>query len=106
MVWARRFWLRLQTLFRRNRNSQRLDAEIQFHLDQQIEENIAAGMSREEACYAAMRAFGNRTVLKKETRDTWGWIWLEEVGDDIRYALCVSTTEQNTRIHGHGSTDA
>jgi len=87
MVWARRFWLRLQTLFRRNRNSQRLDAEIQFHLDQQIEENIAAGMSREEACYAAMRAFGNRTVLKKETRDTWGWIWLEQVGDDIRYAF-------------------
>src|SRR6516164_1360451 len=49
MVWARRFWLRLQTLFRRDRSGQRLEDEIQFHLDQQIAENLAAGMSREEA---------------------------------------------------------
>lgn len=49
MVWARRLWLRLQTLVRRQRVSQRLDDEIQFHLEQQIAENIAAGMSREEA---------------------------------------------------------
>src|SRR5215472_15900496 len=87
MVWARRFWLRLQTLFRRNRNSQRLDAEIQFHLEQQIAENLAAGMNPQEARCAAMRTFGNPTFLKEETRDTWGWIWLEQVGDDIRYAF-------------------
>ena len=47
MLWAQRFWLRLQTLFRRNRCTQRFDDEIQFHLDHQIAENIAAGMSRE-----------------------------------------------------------
>ena len=69
MMWARRLWLRLQALFRRNRNGKRLDDEMQFHIDQQIEENLAAGMSREEARYAAMRAFGNPTVLKEETRE-------------------------------------
>lgn len=42
---AQRFWLRLQTLFRRNRSAQRLDDELQFHLDQQIAENLAAGMN-------------------------------------------------------------
>ena len=72
MMWAQRFWLRLQTLFRRDRSTQRLDDEIQFHLDQQIAENIAGGMSREEARYAAMRTFGNPTFLQEETRDTWG----------------------------------
>ncbi len=87
MVWARRFWLRLETLFRRNRVGQRLDDEIQFHLEQQIAENIAAGMSREEARHAAMRTFGNPTVLKEETRDTWGWIWLEQIGRDLRYSI-------------------
>src|SRR5215831_89357 len=87
MVWARRFWLRLQTLFRRNRNSQRLDAEIQFHLEQQIAENLAAGMNPQEARCAAMRTFGNPTYLKEETRDTWGWIALESMGKDFRYAL-------------------
>ena len=35
-MWARRFWLRLQALFLRNRNTQRLEDEIQFHLEQQI----------------------------------------------------------------------
>jgi len=87
MVWARRFWLRLQTLFTLNRVGQRLDDEIQFHLEEQIAENMAAGMSREEARYAAMRAFGNPTVLKEETREAWGWIWFEQVGQDLRYTF-------------------
>lgn len=85
MVWARRFWLKFQTLLRRNRNGQRLDAEIQFHLDQQIAENVAADMGPEEARYAAMRAFGNPTFLKEATRDTWGWTWLEQTAQDLRY---------------------
>jgi hypothetical protein len=65
----------LQSLFRRNRNAQRLDDEIQFHLEQQTAENIAAGMSPQEARCAAMRTFGNPTFLKEETRDTWGCGW-------------------------------
>ena len=85
MVWARRVWLRLQTLFRRDGIAQKLDDEIQFHLEEQLAENIAAGMSREEARYAAMRTFGNPTVLKQETRETWGWIRLEQIAQDIRY---------------------
>jgi predicted permease len=87
MVWAQRLWLRLQTLFHRYRFAQRLDDEIQFHLDQQIAENIAAGMSREEARYAAVRTFGNPTALKEETRETWGWIWLEQFARDLRYVV-------------------
>jgi len=87
MVWARRFWLRLQTLVRRERAAERLDDEVQFHLEQQIAENIAAGMTREEACHAAMRAFGNSSLLKEETRDAWGWTWLEQFASDLRYGL-------------------
>src|SRR6266566_1964052 len=87
MLWAQRLWLRLQSLFRRDRAAQRLDDEIRFHLEQQIIENIAAGMSREEARHAAMRAFGNTTVLKEETRDTWGWIWLDQGGQDLGFGL-------------------
>src|SRR5438034_9268180 len=87
MVWARRFWLKLQSLFRRSRSTQRLDDEIQFHLEQTIVENLAAGMGSEEARYAAMRTFGNPTVLKAEARDTWGWAWLEQIVSDLRYAL-------------------
>jgi hypothetical protein len=67
------------------RVAQRLDDEMQFHLDEQIAENIAAGMSREEARYAALRTFGNPTVLKEEIKDTWGWMWLEQIGQDLRH---------------------
>src|SRR5437667_9269412 len=60
---------------------------MQFHLEQQIAENLGAGMSRDEARYAAMRTFGNPTVLKEEARDTWGWIAVEEIAKDLRYGL-------------------
>ena len=87
MTWPRRFWLRLQTLFGGNRSTQRLHDEIQFHLDQQIAENLAAGMTPEEARRAAMRTFGSPTFLKEETRDTWGRAWLEQIAQDFRYGL-------------------
>src|SRR5262249_61306501 len=86
-VWPRQIWLRLQTLFRRHRSTQRLNDEVQFHLEQQIAENIAAGMKPQEARYAAMRAFGNPTLTKEQTRDTWGWTWLEHLAQDLRYGL-------------------
>jgi predicted permease len=87
MLWAQRLWLRLQTLFRRERAAQLLDDELQFHLDEQIAENVAAGMSLQEARYAARRVFGNSTLLKEEARESWGWIWLEQIGQDLRYGF-------------------
>src|SRR5580658_5079857 len=85
MIWARRLWLRWQTLFRRPGLAKRLDDEIQFHLEQQIAENIAAGMNREEARYSALRTFGSPSALKEDTREAWGWIWLEHIGRDLRH---------------------
>ncbi|HVH73264.1 MAG TPA: permease prefix domain 1-containing protein, partial [Candidatus Dormibacteraeota bacterium] len=89
MMWAQRFWLKLQSLFRRERSAERLDDEIQFHLEQQIAENLAAGMNRDEAHYSAMCVFGNLTFLKEEARDTWGWTWLEQFAQDLRYGVRV-----------------
>ncbi len=66
-MWIRRLWLRLQSLFHRDRSAQQLDDEIQFHLEQQIAENLAAGMSRDEARCAAMRTFGNPTFQGRNT---------------------------------------
>ncbi|PYT99401.1 MAG: hypothetical protein DMG34_20545 [Acidobacteria bacterium] len=57
--WLEKIRIRSQMLFHRRREIQRLDAELAFHLEQQIAENIAAGMNSEEAGYAARRAFGS-----------------------------------------------
>jgi putative ABC transport system permease protein len=86
MIWARRFSLRLQNLFQPNRVAQMLDDEIQFHLEQQIAENLAAGMSPVEARHAAMRTFGNPFYLKEKTQEEWSWIWVENFFRDLRYA--------------------
>ena len=67
--------------------SAQLDAELRFHLENQIAENRAAGMSAEEARRAALRAFGNPALLRDEARATWSWNWLESVGRDLRYSV-------------------
>lgn len=60
MRWLDRIRMRVQMLFRRGRAADRLDDELRFHLEQQIAENIAAGMNAEEARHAAMRSLGIR----------------------------------------------
>ena len=85
MVWMQQLWLRLQTLFRRGRTERRLQDEVQFHVDQQIAENVVAGMSPEEARHAAMRTFGSVTLAQEDARRTWGWLWLEQFAEDLRF---------------------
>jgi predicted permease len=87
MAWTQSLWLKLQTLFRRRRAVHELDDELQFHLEQQIAENIAAGMTPQEARYAAMKNFGNRTLLNEDARATWGWTWLDQFAQDLRFAF-------------------
>jgi predicted permease len=74
-------------LFQRRRESNRLDAEVQFHIEQQTVENIAAGMSPEEARFAAMRAFGNLTLIREQARENWSWTSMESLLRDVRYGI-------------------
>jgi putative ABC transport system permease protein len=79
--------MRIQMLFQRGQAGARLDDELRFHLEQQIAENIAAGMSAEEARFAALRAFGNPTLLRDQARATWSWTWLELLLRDVQYGV-------------------
>ena len=73
MRWLEKLGMRARMAFHRKRESERLDAELRFHLEQQIAENVAAGMNAEQARAAALRAFGNPAVLHEAARDTWSW---------------------------------
>ncbi|MGB6745046.1 MAG: ABC transporter permease [Terracidiphilus sp.] len=79
--------MRIGMLFERRKAAAQLDDELRFHLDRQIEENLAAGMSASEARYAALRSFGNPTLLRDQTRATWSWSWLESLLRDVRYGV-------------------
>jgi len=46
-----------------------LRQELRFHLEQQVAENMAAGMSRDEALQMANREFGGVERYKEECRD-------------------------------------
>ena len=52
----------------------------------EAEEQREKGLAPEEAGYAARRAFGNPTLSKEKTRETWDWVWLERFAQDLRYA--------------------
>ncbi len=69
---------------RRKRMLNDLDENIRDHIEAETEDNIARGMSPEEARYAALRKFGNVTRIKEETREVWSFIWLEQLLQDIR----------------------
>src|SRR2546429_9404737 len=52
-----------------------------------IAEIFGADWSREEPSSAALRTFGNATALKEEAREAWGWTCLEQLLQDVRYAI-------------------
>jgi predicted permease len=79
--------MRLQMLFRRSREAERLNTELEFHIEQQTAENIQAGMSPEEAHYAALRVFGNPALLREQTRENWSWNSMESLLRDLRYGI-------------------
>lgn len=87
MSWIQTWWLRRQRLFLRERFAKDFDKEMQFHVQEQIAENLAAGMIPEEARRAALRTFGNRTIAREDAWEVWGWSWLEQILQDTRYGL-------------------
>ncbi len=79
--------LRLRALFFKSKMEEELDEEVRFHLEREIEENIARGMSPEEARFASLRSFGGVERVKEESRDERGIRLVEEVWQDLRYAF-------------------
>ena len=78
---------KLHWLIRRGKKEMELREELQFHLDEEIEECREAGLPEEEARYAARRELGNRTLVAENTRAVWGWTAIEQFGRDVRYAF-------------------
>src|SRR5579864_2157965 len=87
MRWFHRIPLRLRSLFERDRIEQELASELRFHLEELTEQNVAKGMTREEARYAARRELGGVEQIKEECRDMRRVNYLENLLQDVRYGL-------------------
>src|SRR4051812_13114715 len=79
--------LPFRSVARRTKVDDQLDGELAFHLQQQILENLAAGMKPEEAEFAARRVIGGIAQIKDQCRDTRRVGWITDAAADVRFAL-------------------
>ena len=70
-----------------DRAKQELREELDSHLKMAIADRIARGEDPAEARTAALREFGNLGLVEDLTREHWGWMWIENLLRDTRYAL-------------------
>jgi predicted permease len=80
MRWYQRF-------FRRGLTEKHLDAELRFHLEQQVADYVAAGMTPEEARRRARLQFGGLEQVKEECRELGATRFLETLIQDVSYGV-------------------
>jgi predicted permease len=64
-----------------------LQKEIQHHLRMAEEDRVERGASARDAHAGARREFGNTGLVKELARDAWGWRWLQNFFEDVRYGF-------------------
>jgi macrolide transport system ATP-binding/permease protein len=69
---------KLRWLFARRRREAELTEELAFHIEEEAEER---------GYTAARRELGNLALIKEDTRAMWGWTWVEQLMQDLRYAV-------------------
>jgi predicted permease len=87
MKWLRELGRRLLMLFQQRQFNADLEEEMRLHRALREQEQIERGLSPSEARYAVQRRFGNDLVLREESCGMWGWNWLEDLVQDVRYAI-------------------
>jgi len=78
---------RLHMLRRGEQFDRDLDDEMRAHLERREERLRAKGLSGEDAHRAARLQFGNSLRLREESQDAWGWRWLEQLLQDLRFGV-------------------
>lgn len=71
----------------RKRRLAELPQDIQDHIEMETSDNVGRGMSPDEARSAALRKFGNITLVIEDTRAVWHPVWADRLVQDVRYAL-------------------
>src|SRR6266568_2579858 len=89
MNWAHKLRLRLRALFQKEKLDARMDEEMRSHVELRAQANIDAGMSPQEARFAALRQFGWSETIKEACREQRGWPRLENLFQDVRFGIRI-----------------
>ena len=84
MNWWRR-------LLRRKEQEADLDKELHFHIEQSVADLMRSGLGEEESRRRVRQEFGGMDQVKEHCRDARGTRWIEDSGQDARYALRLLT---------------
>ena len=77
----------MRFLFSRKRRQAELIEEIQSHLEMAVRDRMERGEGAVQARATAQREFGNAAVVREVTHDQWGWAWLENLFQDLHFAV-------------------
>ncbi len=83
----KKIWSGVRALFRKEHLDREMDEEMCSHIELRTQANIVAGMSPQEARYAALRSFGGMEQVKEICRDLRGVGWIETFWQDVRFGL-------------------
>ncbi len=84
--------MRLIDWILRRRRDDDLQAEIRAHLSMATQDRIERGEDPRHAHLEALKEFGNVTLTREATRQSWGGAWRERLSDlaqDVRYSIRV-----------------
>lgn len=76
----------LMRVLRRKQLDRDLDRELRFHVDEESARLRAEGVPDAEARRRALASFGGLDPMKEYARDARGTRWIQDVGQDLRYA--------------------
>src|SRR5258708_33040986 len=78
---------RLANIFRPEKLRGEIDEELRYHIEARTADNLAVGMSPQEARADALRRFGSPAVALDRSHDAEIFVWLETFLQDLRYGL-------------------
>jgi putative ABC transport system permease protein len=87
MRWYYKLPLRLRSLFRKDRAELDLSDELQFHLQNQVDEFLARGMNPQQARRAALQSLGGVEQVKEECREMHRTNLIENFLQDVRFGF-------------------
>ena len=87
MTAIRVFLSRLSSLFRTRRLERDMDEEFNFHLQNEVAENVRSGMGADEAWAAARRRFGGVAQVKEACREAHSLPFLQVLWQDLRFGF-------------------
>ncbi len=92
-------WIsRIANAFRPGRTAADLDDELQFHLDQRVNDLVRDGMPRREAELLARRQLGNQLGLRESSHDVKSAAWLDSLLRDFRFGLRMLAKYRTTSL--------